>query len=65
MNLFKNLFKSKQLQREVDELKTALVECSNKLVEKQEHINTTNAYWKKRMHETTKTSKTSRKKKEL
>jgi len=47
-----NLFgKSKALQQEVESLKTALEECSGKLAEKQEHINTTNAYWKKRLKE--------------
>jgi len=47
-----NLFgKSKALQQEVESLKTALEECSGKLAEKQEHINTTNAYWKKKLKE--------------
>jgi hypothetical protein len=47
-----NLFgKSKALQQEVETLKTALEECSGKLAEKQEHINTTNAYWKKKLKE--------------
>ena len=47
-----NLFgKSKALQQKVEELETALEECSGKLAEKQEHINTTNAYWKKKLKE--------------
>lgn len=47
-----NLFgKSKALEQEIKNLKTALEECSGKLAEKQEHINTTNAYWKKKLKE--------------
>lgn len=39
--------KTKQIQ----DLKSQLKECNDKLVEKQEHINKTNAYWKKKMRE--------------
>jgi hypothetical protein len=35
----------------IEELQFQLKECSDKLVEKQEHINKTNAYWKKKMRE--------------
>ena len=41
----------KQLMKELEETKEALKECNGKLLEKQEHINQTNAYWKKKMHE--------------
>ena len=52
MNWIKNLLGgSKNLKKEVEEMKLALEECNLKLIEKQEHINTTNAYWKKKMHE--------------
>lgn len=43
--------KTKQLERELEETKAALAQCNEKLIEKQEHINTTNAYWKKKMRE--------------
>lgn len=52
MRIF-NLFKRKSdrnLEKEVEHLKYMLEECNNKLVEKQEHINKTNAYWKKKVH---------------
>lgn len=58
MNLFKTLFTSKnKLLEELEKTKTELSECSGKLLEKQEHINQTNAYWKKKMH-SMKTQKT-------
>lgn len=43
--------KAKHLEKELEKTKLALVECNDKLIEKQEHINTTNAYWKKKMRE--------------
>ena len=52
MSIF-DLFKRKKvssLEKEVEELKTMLDECKTKLIEKQEHINQTNSYWKKKMH---------------
>ena len=53
MNWIKNLWNgSKDLKKQIEEMKVALDECGSKLVEKQEHINTTNAYWKKKMYET-------------
>lgn len=55
-----NLFKNKKLQKELEEIKAALLECNEKLVEKQEHINMTNAYWKKKLH-TERTKKASKK----
>jgi hypothetical protein len=51
MNLFKTLFTNKnKLLEELQKTKLELEECNNKLLEKQEHINQTNAYWKKKMH---------------
>lgn len=41
----------KTLSNEVVVLKKELEECSEKLIEKQEHINKTNAYWKRKFHE--------------
>ena len=52
MSWIKNLFGGSKLQKELEEAYKALAECNTKLVEKQEHINTTNAYWKKKLHET-------------
>ena len=43
--------KRKALEQQVEDLKSALEECNIKLAEKQEHINTTNAYWKKKLKE--------------
>jgi hypothetical protein len=44
------LFKSNKLKEELAETKTALAECNDKLLERQEVINQTNAYWKKKMY---------------
>ena len=60
MNWFLNFLstnKVKELQEENENLKTELKECSEKLVEKQEHINKTNAYWKRKMHTKSKKQK--------
>lgn len=49
MNWFKKLFmskKEKELEKQIEELKV-------KLGERQEAINKTNAYWKKKVHELT------------
>jgi peptidoglycan hydrolase CwlO-like protein len=54
MNWFMNLLTSnkvKELEEENNQLKDQLNDCSMKLVEKQLHINKTNAYWKKKMRE--------------
>jgi hypothetical protein len=40
----------RKAKKELVETKAALKQCSEKLVEKQEHINQTNAYWKKQMY---------------
>jgi hypothetical protein len=56
-----NLFKKSKIEAELlkqnEELKNMLTDCSQKLVEKQEHINKTNAYWKKKMREMTSSKK--------
>jgi transposase len=51
MNFIQRLFTSKKkLIEELEKTKTELTDCGNKLLEKQEHINSTNAYWKKKMY---------------
>lgn len=40
-----------ELTKNLEEAQRALLICSDKLVEKQEHINKTNAYWKKKMRD--------------
>jgi len=50
MKLFNGLFKSTQLKKELKDTKAALAECNDKLVERQEVINQTNAYWKKKLY---------------
>jgi peptidoglycan hydrolase CwlO-like protein len=66
MSWIKNLFTSKKkLVNQITVLESQLAECGNKLVEKQEHINTTNAYWKKKMREVKGTTPSKKKKSEL
>lgn len=43
--------KSKILEKQLKEAQEALKDCNEKLIEKQEHINKTNAYWKKKMRD--------------
>lgn len=43
--------KTKLLEKQLKEAQLALQECGEKLHEKQEHINKTNAYWKKKIRE--------------
>jgi peptidoglycan hydrolase CwlO-like protein len=43
--------KIKSLETEINDLKEELTKCSKKLIEKQEHINKTNAFWKKKLYE--------------
>lgn len=51
MNFIQRLFTNKKkLIEQLEKTKTELTECGNKLVEKQEHINATNSYWKKKMY---------------
>jgi len=46
--------------KKIKDLEEQLAECSTKLAEKQEHINTTNAYWKKKLHEAKSTANKSK-----
>lgn len=50
LEIFKSK-KTKELEKENQELKNKLSECSDKLAERQEVINKTNAFWKKKMRE--------------
>jgi hypothetical protein len=50
-NLFKKSAKEVELLKENEQLKLKLEECSEKLEKRQEDINKTNAYWKKKMRE--------------
>lgn len=50
MNWFLRLFKAKKMEKEIQDLKQALSDCNGKLLEKQDNINQTNAYWKKKMY---------------
>ena len=51
MNFFKRLFTSKKkLLVELESTRAQLTECSNEVLKKQEHINQTNSYWKKKMY---------------
>jgi hypothetical protein len=43
--------KEKKLEEENKQLKEQLKECGQRLIEKQEHINKTNAYYKKKLRE--------------
>jgi hypothetical protein len=45
------------LEAELKAVKAMLYECGEKLTEKQEHINKTNAYWKKKVREVHNSSK--------
>ncbi len=56
LEIFKSK-KTKELEKENQELKNKLSECSDKLIERQEVINKTNAFWKKKMREVNKKSK--------
>lgn len=49
MGIFDEIFNTSKLKKELEETKAALSDCSTKLNEKQEHINQTNAYWKKKI----------------
>jgi peptidoglycan hydrolase CwlO-like protein len=63
MSWISQIFKSKKnLINELEAAKEALKDCNGKLVEKQEHINKTNAYWKNKLREN---KIPSRKKKDL
>ena len=58
--------KAKLLEKQLKEAQLALEECGQKLEEKQDHINKTNAYWKKKLREAKAgTASKSKKNKEL
>lgn len=50
IKFIKNLFCKKE---KIKELEQQLQECGNKLAERQEVINQTNAYWKRKLYEAT------------
>ena len=51
MNFIQRIFTGKKkLIEELEKTKIELTHCNCKLFEKQEHINSTNAYWKKKMY---------------
>jgi len=53
MNFIKRLFLSKKkLLEELEKTKIELSDCNSEVLKKQEHINTTNSYWKKKMYAT-------------
>lgn len=54
IKFIKDLFGRKQRIKELEE---QLQECGNKLAERQEVINQTNAYWKRKLYETKSTIK--------
>lgn len=54
MRLFEWFFKVKEfkdLEKKYNALLIELQNCNDKILEKQEYINQTNSYWKKKMHE--------------
>jgi hypothetical protein len=51
MNFFKRLFTSKKkLLIELESTRAQLNDCNREVLKKQECINTTNSYWKKKMY---------------
>lgn len=48
---FKKDNKKEKLEKEISFLKSELENCDKKLKEKQEHINKTNAFWKKKLYQ--------------
>ena len=50
INFIKNLMGK---SRKIKQLEEQLQECGNKLAERQEVINQTNAYWKRKLYEAT------------
>lgn len=54
MGILEKLFKTdriNELEEENNKLKDNIKECNQKLIDKQEHINKTNAFWKKKFFE--------------
>jgi regulator of replication initiation timing len=64
MNLLKKVFCSECINT-IDRLTLENQDLKLRLVEKQEHINQTNAYYKKKMHEMKKTTKPKKEKPSL
>lgn len=62
IKFIKDLFGKKQ---KIKKLEEQLQECGNKLAERQEVINQTNAYWKKKLYEATKKKTVKPRKKDL
>jgi hypothetical protein len=59
-NWFTSLFgksRIQELEEQVDDLEKEVIDLRLKLHEKQEHIDKTNAYWKKKMHQNSKKDK--------
>lgn len=53
ISFLKSLFTSRK--KMIEDLKQENKKLQDKLVERQEHINKTNAYWKKKLHHVTRT----------
>lgn len=50
MKLFSGLFRHSKLKEELEKTKAELAQCSDMLLQKQEVINQTNAYWKRKLY---------------
>ena len=50
MKLFSGLFRHSKLKKELEKTKAELAQCSDMLLQKQEVINQTNAYWKRKLY---------------
>ncbi|MFO0453021.1 MAG: hypothetical protein ACK52I_30910 [Pseudomonadota bacterium] len=48
---FKKDNDKEKLEKEISFLKSELENCGKKLKEKQEHINKTNSFWKKKLYQ--------------
>jgi hypothetical protein len=55
--MFLNWLKKLLSSKKIEELEKENSELKEKLVERQEHINKTNAYWKKKMNDINRTKK--------
>lgn len=50
MKWFSGLFRHSKLKKELEQAKADLAQCSDMLLQKQEVINQTNAYWKRKLY---------------
>ena len=50
MKWFSGLFRQSKLKKELEKAKADLAQCSDMLLQKQEVINQTNAYWKRKIY---------------